>query len=99
MEGQRENDSENELGKSFRQSRKEFRFQLITWAVFAAWTLAYNSFRSGDDGEEGVSTILGMPEWAFYGIALPWSLALGVTIWFALFFMKDTPLGEEEECR
>jgi hypothetical protein len=35
-----------------------------------------------------------MPRWVTLGIFLPWVAALGLTIWFAMRFMKDTPLHD-----
>lgn len=64
------------------------------WAIPICWFCGYLP-----EGEEltQVSTILGMPSWTFWGIALPW---LGVdlfTVWFCFFHMKNDDLGEEAE--
>lgn len=91
------NRSSEDLGESFRQSRREFRFQIVAWIGFATWTVGYNVLRAGDDPDAPTRTVFGMPEWVFYGVALPWVAALVLTIWFALCFMKDTDLGGEEE--
>ena len=70
---------------------------IVTWVVFAAWTLTYNGlFGKGEEGT-AVEIVFGMPKWVIFGIAIPWVLAISVTIWFALCFMKDTPLGEEQD--
>jgi len=93
MDDQDPTEKEGELATSFRQSRKEFRFMLATWTCFAVWTAGYNGlFAKGDPGEP-IRLVLGMPSWVFWGIALPWAVALSVTIWFAMFYMKDTDLG------
>ena len=44
-----------------------------------------------------LKTTMGMPSWIFWGVGLPWLMANVVTIWFALKFMVDDPLGGEEE--
>ena len=38
---------------------------------------------------------LGIPDWVFYGIAMPWALCILATFWFCLFFFKEDDLGEE----
>lgn len=87
--------SQDELGASFRQARKEFWFMIGTWVVFAAWTTGFNwLFASGRDGES-VHIVFGIPSWVVFGVVVPWILALSLTIWFAMRFMKDTDLGEE----
>jgi len=92
-------DEPEDLAASFRQSRKEFRFMLTTWVCFALWTGGYNALFAGGRPGEPVVLVLGMPSWVVYGIALPWAVALAVTIWFAMVYMKDTDLGEDGEER
>lgn len=33
--------------------------------------------------------IRGIPEWVIWGLFVPWLVLLGVTWWFALFFLRD----------
>lgn len=66
-----------------------------TWIAFGAWTGIYNGLFAAKSGEE-MDLLFGMPRWVFIGVAAPWGIALAVTIWFALCFMKDTPLGADE---
>ena len=33
--------------------------------------------------------VWGIPGWVFWGLLLPWCLMIGITCWFALFFLKD----------
>ena len=85
-----------DLGESFRQSRKELWFMLVSWAVFLIWTLSYNSTHAFDMEKSGIDPIIGMPQWVFFGILVPWVAALVLTICFAMFFMKDTELLDVE---
>jgi uncharacterized membrane protein YhdT len=85
-----------DLAGSFRQSRKEFRFMILTWVAFAAWTLTYNHFNAKGIEGEAVEIVLGMPKWIIFGILVPWVIALTLTVWFALCFMKDTDLGDDD---
>lgn len=86
-----------DLGASFRQSRKELWFMLGTWVVFATWTLTYNGMNAFDPETSGEKILWGMPRWVALGIAVPWITGLCLTCWFALRFMKDTDLGGTEE--
>ncbi|MEX2578296.1 MAG: DUF997 family protein [Verrucomicrobiales bacterium] len=91
-----ESDKEQALGESFRQSKKEMWFMVACWIVFASWTIGYNALNAFDAAGSGDDPVWGMPRWVVFGIAAPWALALVLTTWFALRFMKDTPLGEED---
>ncbi len=93
MDHRKPEEQEGELAVSFRQSRREFRFMLATWSVFAVWTAGYNGFFAKGDPGEPIRLVLGLPAWVFWGIALPWAVALTVTIWFAMCYMQDTDLG------
>jgi len=34
---------------------------------------------------------LGIPDWAFWGVTVPWILCLGFSAWFSFVFMRDDP--------
>lgn len=87
----------DELGESFRQARRELRFQLITWTLFAIWVVGYCGFTAFDAERADVPTTLGMPSWVLWGIGVPWVIAFVVTVWFAGWFMKDTELVDDLE--
>jgi len=66
------------------------------WIVFAVWTLGYNAIYAFDAESSADNPIWGMPRWIVFGILIPWIFALFLTVWFALRFMKDTPLDPED---
>ncbi|RUL89767.1 hypothetical protein [Tautonia sociabilis] len=43
---------------------------------------------------------LGIPDWALWGVVVPWVLCIGFSAWFCFAFMKDDPeaadQGEDE---
>ena len=89
----------DQLGESFRQARRELRFQLITWGAFAAWVVGYGALNAyaaeayaADTGT--VPMTFGMPSWVMWGIAVPLFLAFLITVYFAGWFMQDTELVE-----
>jgi len=87
----------DQLGESFRQARRELRFQLTTWALFALWVVGYCGYTAFDAERADVPTILGMPSWVLWGIALPWLLAFVVTVYFSGWYMQDTELVDDSE--
>ena len=40
---------------------------------------------------------LGIPDWVFYGIAMPWLVCIGVSVWWCLFFFQEDDLGKSEQ--
>ena len=87
----------DQLGESFRQARRELRFQLITWGAFAAWVVGYGAFNAYAAETANVQMTLGMPSWVMWGIAVPWFLAFVITVYFAGWFMQDTELVEDAD--
>ncbi len=65
---------------------------VASWCVFAAWTISYVGLKGGGEEGEPLRLMWGMPEWVVLGILVPWMFGLGLTVWFALRFMKDTDL-------
>lgn len=59
------------------------------------WTAVACSLGSGPRPGEEIVTVLGMPRWVFFGVVLPWVAACGFTLWFTMFYMKDTDLDPD----
>lgn len=89
-----DSEEKTNLAASFRQTRRELWFMIASWIVFAVWTVGYNAFHAFGGETSGQDPILGMPRWVTLGIFFPWLAALSLTIWFAMRFMKDTPLHD-----
>jgi hypothetical protein len=87
----------DQLAESFRQARRELRFQLTAWSLFALWVVGYCGLTAFDAERSDVATILGMPSWVFWGIAVPWTVAFGVTVYFSSCYMQDTDLVDDSE--
>ena len=93
-------DPTESLGDSFRQSRRELWFMLITWIVFAIVVTTIGgltAFERPAAGEEPVALLLGMPRWVVLTVFLPWIVANAIILYFATRFMKDTPLLDPAE--
>lgn len=90
-----ESQRDRRLGESFRQSRKEFWFMVVTWGVFAGWTVLYVGAAGRSEPGEPLDLVWGMPRWVVFGVMIPWALGLSITVWFATRFMKDTDLDPD----
>lgn len=80
-----------------RSARREAVFALSLWAAALLYSVTY-CYRYGYGIPDGKLTfVVGVPSWAFWGIAVPWTLCTLISIVFSLRVMKDDPLGEEAE--
>ena len=79
---------------SLRQSRRELWLILLAWRGCAIWVISYCSTNGYDLAPEEVSTVLGFPDWVFWGVVTPWMIANAFTFWFCLRFLKN---DEDEE--
>lgn len=60
----------------------------LIWVIGVSWMLGY-----GQENEEPLRTMLGIPHWVFWGIGVPWMGANLFTLVFCLRYMADDPLG------
>ena len=80
--------------RCLRQSRRELWLILLAWLGCALWVISYCSLNAYDLAPEEVATLLGFPDWVFWGVVTPWMVANGFTFWFCLRALKNDE-GEE----
>ena len=74
-------------------SRREAVVIFIVWIVALLWSIPYCYLNGYVDAEQ-LTTVVGIPSWALWGIAVPWVIANLFTVWFCLRYMVDDPLDE-----
>ena len=74
----------------FLHSRREALVIFAVWLAALAWAVPFCYLTGYGAGGEP-ATMLGIPSWAFWGIAVPWILANVFTVWFCFRFMEDDP--------
>ncbi len=80
-----------------RNARRESLLIMAVWAAALAWTMAVSLALGYGRDPGAVTLVLGMPDWVFWGVALPWLVALLFSVWFCFFFMADDDLGRDPE--
>lgn len=75
--------------RSYSSSRREALLILLAWAILLLWTVGYSSNAGQVEENQELVTVLGLPEWVFWGVLIPWIAALVFSIGFALFLMED----------
>jgi hypothetical protein len=83
----------------------------ITWLITLTWTVGYTylaGYKHAADSwlvragwarspDAPRATVVGFPDWVFWGIVVPWVLATVFTAIYSLRWMPDDNLGQEAE--
>jgi hypothetical protein len=77
----------------FRNSAREAKTALLLFGLAFAWTTGVAAFMGY--GRSELRFVLGVPDWIFWGVFLPWGVFLAASLVFGLRFMKDDDLGPE----
>ena len=80
-----------------RHARREGLLIMIVWAVALAWSVGRGYVLGYRRSADEMSLILGMPDWVFWAVVLPWGVALIFSVWFCFVFMADDDLGQDPE--
>ncbi len=67
---------------------------LVVWLLGIAWTVGYCAMTGYNVPPEQIQITLGMPNWIFWGVLVPWVLVILFTIWFGLFYIADDELAQ-----
>ena len=89
-----------ELDPVFVNAKREAKIILVSFAVFAVYTLSVSyslGWHSDHPGDTEPSMVLGIPSWVFWGILVPWIFANLVTGWFCFRFMRDDLLTDTQQ--
>lgn len=76
-------------------SRREALFAVGLWFAAAVYTVGYCAAFGYGQKTGKLAFVLGVPDWVFWGIVVPWTVCTLVSIWFAMRMMRDDPLGDE----
>lgn len=80
-----------------RHARREGLLIMAVWAACLIWSMAVGYFMGYRRSAAEMSLILGMPDWVFWSIVLPWALCLAFSVWFCFVFMADDDLGQDQD--
>lgn len=85
----------------FLNARREALITIFVWIVGLVWTVGYCLLTGYDVPADQMKVTLGIPNWIFWGILVPWILVILFTIWFGLFYIADDKLaqGQDESYR
>jgi hypothetical protein len=94
---QRFPDSARKEQQLLRHARREGLLILAVWAVALLWSVGAGYVLGYQRDPAGMGLVLGMPEWVFWTVVLPWGLSVVFSIWFCFAYMADDDLGQDPE--
>ena len=80
-----------------RHARREGLVILIVWGLALCWSVGSAYVLGYGRDVQDIRLILGMPDWVFWSVVLPWGLCLIFSFWFCFFFMADDDLGHDPD--
>ena len=80
-----------------RHARREGLLLMAVWLLALLWSVGYSRLFGYARNPDDITLILGMPDWVFWGIAVPWVICVAFTVWFCFFFMADDDLGRDPD--
>lgn len=83
-------------GRLLRTARREAIVVFAIWLAAITYTVGYSYTFGYDRAEATITYIYGVPDWVMWGVVLPWGVSTVAAVWFAMFFMTDEPLGDEQ---
>jgi len=79
-----------------RSSRREAVVCFGIWLAACIYTVGYCYAFGYSRDPKTLAYVLGIPDWVFYGIVLPWTVCTLASFWVSNFFIRDEDLGEEQ---
>lgn len=76
-------------------ARREAVVVIACWFVALLWTVGVSYYLGYNRPIEKLAFVMGVPDWIFWGILVPWFGCLAFTAWFSFVFMQDADLDAE----
>lgn len=75
-------------------SRREAVLTLILFAIAASYTVGYSTLFGYDRDFESMTFVLGVPDWVFWGIIVPWCACTLAGWLLSIFVIRNNVLEE-----
>jgi hypothetical protein len=80
-----------------RSARREALVSLAAWLSALLYTVGYCYLHGYRRPLEDLHFVCGFPDWIFWGVVVPWGFWFAFSVWYAFWFMQDTPMDDEGE--
>jgi hypothetical protein len=79
-----------------RSARREAIVSLVLTALALTYTVGYAALFGYGRTAESLRFVMGIPDWVFWGIVVPWLACLATSWWFSFYFVEDDLLEQAE---
>jgi hypothetical protein len=80
-----------------RHARREGLLIMAVWAAALVWSVGSGYVLGYHRQPQEIGLILGIPDWVFWSVVLPWGICLAFSVWFCFVYMADDDLGHDTE--
>ena len=80
-----------------RHARREGLLIMAVWALALVWSVGSGYVLGYGRDPQQIRLFLGIPDWVFWSVVLPWGICLAFSVWFCFVFMADDDLGHDPE--
>jgi hypothetical protein len=91
------NETPGKEQRLLRNARREGLVILAVWAAALLWSCIGSYSLGYRRAATEMSRVLGMPDWVFWCIAVPWLVCFAFSAWFCFGFMADDDLGQDPD--
>lgn len=81
-----------ELDPAYRRAVREAVVITVVFVCALAYTILYCWFTGYDRDPATITLYAGIPDWVFWGVFVPWTIGVLVTVWFCFFFTTEDDL-------
>ena len=92
------NQTDEPAGKEqqlLRHVRREGLLIMAVWAAALVWNVGSGYYLGYHRPANAMGLILGIPDWVFWSVVLPWGICLAFSVWFCFRYMADDDLGQD----
>jgi len=79
-----------------RSSRREAIIVLLIWLAACVYSLGFCAAFGYDRDPSSLTFVLGIPDWVFYGVFVPWTICTALSFVVSRYVMRDEDLGDEQ---
>ena len=79
-----------------RHARREGALLLFVWAGALTWSVGGGYLFGYGRNPADVALILGIPDWIFWCVFVPWGVSVLFSTWFCFAYMADDDLGRDQ---
>ncbi len=87
--------SDNKEQQLLRNARREGLLIMAVWALALVWSVTAGYILGYNRDAASIQLILGIPDWIFWSVVVPWLICFIFSTWFCFWYMADDDLGRD----